>query len=59
MTLGSLLLIGGSLGDIFGERRVFSVGVALFGVTSLLCALAPTIEVLVAAAPSRASRARC
>jgi EmrB/QacA subfamily drug resistance transporter len=49
LTLGSLLLIGGSLGDIFGERRVFALGVAGFGVTSLLCALAPTIEMLVAA----------
>jgi EmrB/QacA subfamily drug resistance transporter len=49
LTLGSLLLIGGSLGDIFGERRVFALGVAGFGATSLLCAVAPTIEVLVAA----------
>jgi len=49
VTLSSLLLIGGSLGDIFGERRVFALGVSAFGVTSLLCALAPTIEVLVAA----------
>jgi EmrB/QacA subfamily drug resistance transporter len=49
LTLSSLLLIGGSLGDIFGERRVFALGVLLFGVTSLMCALAPTIEVLVAA----------
>jgi EmrB/QacA subfamily drug resistance transporter len=49
VTLGSLLLIGGSLGDLFGERRVFTVGVGGFGVTSLLCALAPTIELLVAA----------
>jgi MFS family permease len=32
LTLGSLILIGGSLGDIFGERRVFSIGVAAFGV---------------------------
>ena len=47
LTLASLILIGGSLGDIFGERRVFSIGVAGFGVTSLLCTLAPTIEVLV------------
>ena len=47
--LGSLLLIGGSLGDVLGERRVFVVGVAGFGVTSLLCAVAPTIVVLVAA----------
>jgi EmrB/QacA subfamily drug resistance transporter len=49
VTLGSLLLIGGSLGDLFGERRMFVVGVAGFGVTSLLCALAPTIELLVVA----------
>ena len=49
LTLSSLLLIGGSLGDVIGERRVFFAGVAGFGVTSLLCALAPTIELLVAA----------
>src|SRR5918992_1480412 len=49
VTLGPLLLIGGSLGDIFGERRVFAFGVGAFGVTSLACALAPTIEILVAA----------
>jgi EmrB/QacA subfamily drug resistance transporter len=49
VTLSSLLLIGGSLGDIFGERRVFALGVFLFGATSLACAIAPTIEVLVGA----------
>jgi EmrB/QacA subfamily drug resistance transporter len=49
LTLGSLILIGGSLGDIYGERRIFSIGVAGFGVASLMCALAPTIETLVAA----------
>ena len=49
VTLSSLLLIGGSLGDLFGERRMYVVGVAGFGVTSLLCALAPTIEMLVLA----------
>ncbi len=48
LALGSLILVGGSLGDVFGERRVFSVGVAGFGVVSLLCAIAPSIEVLVA-----------
>jgi EmrB/QacA subfamily drug resistance transporter len=47
LTLGSLILVGGSLGDIFGERRIFALGVGGFGVASLLCALAPTIEVLI------------
>ena len=47
VTLASLILVGGSLGDLFGEKRVFSFGVGAFGVTSLLCAVAPTIEVLV------------
>jgi EmrB/QacA subfamily drug resistance transporter len=49
LALASLILVGGSLGDVFGERRVFSLGVLGFGVTSLLCAIAPTIEVLVGA----------
>ncbi len=48
LALGSLILVGGSLGDVFGERRVFSLGVAGFGVMSLLCAIAPTIEFLIA-----------
>jgi EmrB/QacA subfamily drug resistance transporter len=48
LTLGSLILLGGSLGDIFGERRIFALGVAGFGLASLLCALAPTIGLLVA-----------
>jgi EmrB/QacA subfamily drug resistance transporter len=48
LTLGSLILVGGSLGDIFGERRVFTIGVTGFGVVSVICALAPSIEVLVA-----------
>ena len=49
LTLGSLILVGGSLGDLYGERRVFALGVAGFGIASVLCALAPTIETLVAA----------
>ncbi len=48
LTLGSLILLGGSLGDLFGERLVFSVGVCSFGLASLGCALAPSIGVLVA-----------
>lgn len=49
LTLGSLLLIGGSLGDIYGERRVFGAGVAGFGLFSAACAAAPSIGALVAA----------
>jgi EmrB/QacA subfamily drug resistance transporter len=49
LALGSLILIGGSLGDIYGERRVFALGVGAFGVLSVACALAPTVEVLIAA----------
>ena len=49
LALGSLILIGGSLGDIYGERRVFAMGVAAFGVVSFVCALAPTTGVLIAA----------
>jgi EmrB/QacA subfamily drug resistance transporter len=49
LTLGSLILVSGSLGDLYGERRVFSIGVGGFGIVSLLCAAAPTIEVLIAA----------
>jgi len=49
ITLSSLILLGGSLGDLFGERRMFMIGVAGFGVTSVFCAAAPTIELLVVA----------
>jgi EmrB/QacA subfamily drug resistance transporter len=49
LTLGSLILVGGSLGDLYGERRVFALGVSGFGVASALCAVSPSIGVLVAA----------
>lgn len=49
LTLAALILLGGSLGDRFGRRRVFLVGVGWFALASLLCGLAPNIETLVAA----------
>ncbi len=49
LTLSSLVLVAGSLGDRLGRRRIFNTGVAWFGVASLLCAVAPSIEMLVAA----------
>ena len=49
LTLAALILLGGSLGDRFGRRRTFVIGAAWFTVASLLCALAPSVELLVAA----------
>ncbi|WP_421742324.1 MFS transporter [Cellulomonas sp.] len=49
LTLAAFLLLGGSLGDRFGRRKVFLVGVVWFAVASLLCAVAPTIGALNAA----------
>jgi EmrB/QacA subfamily drug resistance transporter len=49
LTLAALILLGGSLGDRFGRRRVFVAGVVWFALASLLCGLAPNIETLVAA----------
>ena len=49
LSLASLILLGGTLGDRFGRRRVFVVGVVWFAVASLLCGLAPDVELLIAA----------
>jgi EmrB/QacA subfamily drug resistance transporter len=49
LSLASLILLGGSLGDRFGRRRVFVVGVVWFAIASALCGLAPNPEVLIAA----------
>jgi EmrB/QacA subfamily drug resistance transporter len=49
LTMVSLLLVGGSLGDQFGRRRMFVFGLISFGVTSILCALAPSVEFLIGA----------
>ena len=47
LTLGSLLLVGGSLGDLFGARRLFLIGIVAFGITSILCAVAPDGNTLI------------
>jgi len=49
LTLAGLLLLGGTLGDSYGRRKMFSVGIVWFAVASLLCGLAPTAGVLIAA----------
>ena len=47
--LGALILVGGSAGDLFGRRRMFLSGVALFAVASAACGLARNIDQLIAA----------
>ena len=49
LVLASLLISSGALADRFGRRRVFQIGLAVFGAASLVCALAPSIGVLTAA----------
>ena len=48
LALASLILLGGSLGDHLGRRRVFVIGVVWFALASLLCGLAPNLELLIA-----------
>jgi EmrB/QacA subfamily drug resistance transporter len=49
LTLASLILLGGSLGDRFGRRRVFVIGVVWFALASLVCGVAPNIGTLITA----------
>ena len=49
LVLASLLMLGGSTADRIGRRRVFQIGLAVFSSASLLCALAPSLSLLVAA----------
>ena len=44
LTLGALLVIGGSLGDRYGRRKVFEIGVIAFATASVVCGLAPNVE---------------
>jgi EmrB/QacA subfamily drug resistance transporter len=49
LSLSALLVLAGALSDYFGRRRIFVLGLVGFGVTSLLCGLAPNLEVLILA----------
>ena len=46
-TLAALLILAGALSDFYGRRRVFAIGLAGFGLTSVLCGLSPSLELLV------------
>ncbi len=49
LLLAALLLPGGSLGDLYGRRKVFATGVVVFGLASACCGLAPNVSMLIAA----------
>ena len=49
LLLAALLLLGGSLGDRFGRKKIFAIGVALFALASIWCGLAPSIHQLIIA----------
>src|SRR5439155_152444 len=46
-TLAAFLVLAGALGDVYGRRRMFVIGLVGFGITSVLCGLAPNMELLV------------
>lgn len=47
--LAALMLVGGSLGDLWGRKRVFAMGIVLFALSSVWCGLAPNVSQLIAA----------
>jgi EmrB/QacA subfamily drug resistance transporter len=49
LPLSALLLLGGALGDHFGRKRLLLIGTSIFAITSLVCALAPSLPILLAA----------
>ncbi len=49
LTLGALLVVAGSLGDRYGRRKVFEIGVIAFASASVVCGIAPNVELLIAA----------
>lgn len=57
VTLAALILLGGTLGDRYGRRRMFVAGIVGFAATSALCALAPTLELLIVARAAQGATA--
>ena len=49
LVLAALLLMGGSLGDVFGRRKVYAIGVGIFAAASACCGLAPSVRTLIGA----------
>jgi EmrB/QacA subfamily drug resistance transporter len=49
LPLSALLLLGGAAGDLYGRRRIMLLGIALFALASILCALSPSLELFLAA----------
>jgi MFS family permease len=49
LPLSALLLLGGAAGDLYGRRRVMLLGIALFALASILCAVAPSLAIFLAA----------
>jgi sugar phosphate permease len=59
LTLAAFLLIGGSLGDHFGRRKVYLIGIVCFALASAACGFAPTAGFLIVTRVFRASARRC
>ena len=59
LTFAGFLLLGGRAADLFGRRRIFLAGLALFTAASLVCGLAPGPETLVAPGRCRGWARRC
>src|ERR1051325_6307465 len=57
--LAALLLLGGSLGDRFGRKKIYAIGVVLFALASVWCGLAPSISQLIFARAGRGSESSC
>ena len=59
VTLTVFLLLGGSLGDLYGRRRIYRMGLVVFTAASVACAAAPTVGVLVGRGRHKGSEALC